>query len=104
MFNIIGALQKTLSASPSVRTVAKRLFSVNLNSKMPVKVIMVFFLFNIPFVLLVLFPQVGDYVPSVDLYENTPANKINLLELCNGKTVILFAVPGAFTPGCSKVT
>lgn len=47
--------------------------------------------------------QVGDSVPSIDLFENTPANKINLSELCDGKTVILFAVPGAFTPGCSKV-
>lgn len=43
-------------------------------------------------------------MPSIDLFENTPANKVNLSELCNGKTVILFAVPGAFTPGCSKVS
>jgi len=82
MFNTIAAFQRTLRTVPSANTVVKRLFSVSLNSKMPV--------------------QVGDCVPSVDLMENTPANKVNLAELCKGKTVILFAVPGAFTPGCSK--
>ncbi|XP_025422967.1 peroxiredoxin-5, mitochondrial isoform X1 [Sipha flava] len=82
MFNTIVTLQRTLSAGPLVNTVTKRLLSVCQNSKMPVKI--------------------GDSVPSINLYENTPANKVNLSELCNGKTVILFAVPGAFTPGCSK--
>lgn len=42
-------------------------------------------------------------MPSVDLFEDSPANKVNLVDLCAGKKVILFAVPGAFTPGCSKV-
>lgn len=42
-------------------------------------------------------------MPSVDLYEDSPANKVNVADLCAGKKVILFAVPGAFTPGCSKV-
>uniref|UniRef100_A0A0K8SP46 Peroxiredoxin-5 n=2 Tax=Lygus hesperus TaxID=30085 RepID=A0A0K8SP46_LYGHE len=46
--------------------------------------------------------QVGDKIPSVDLYENSPAEKVNTETLCSGKTVVLFAVPGAFTPGCSK--
>jgi len=46
--------------------------------------------------------KVGDSVPSVDLYEDSPANKVNVADLCAGKKVILFAVPGAFTPGCSK--
>ncbi|KAE9540028.1 hypothetical protein AGLY_005280 [Aphis glycines] len=84
MFSSIGALQKTVSAVPTsvLSTITKRLLSISQNSKMPVKV--------------------GDTVPSVDLFENTPANKVNISELCNGKTVILFAVPGAFTPGCSK--
>jgi len=85
MINTVVALQKTVIASAvqsSVSTVVKRLFSVSPSWKMPV--------------------QVGDSVPSVDLFENTPGNKVNLSELCNGKTVILFAVPGAFTPGCSK--
>lgn len=44
----------------------------------------------------------GDKIPSIDLYEDSPANKVNIADLCAGKKVILFAVPGAFTPGCSK--
>jgi len=44
----------------------------------------------------------GDKVPSVELYEDSPANKVNIAELCANKKVVLFAVPGAFTPGCSK--
>ncbi|XP_053694834.1 peroxiredoxin-5, mitochondrial [Sabethes cyaneus] len=44
----------------------------------------------------------GDKIPSIDLYEDSPANKVNISDLCAGKKVILFAVPGAFTPGCSK--
>ncbi|CAO1406483.1 unnamed protein product [Diamesa tonsa] len=44
----------------------------------------------------------GDKIPSIDLFEDSPANKINIQELCANKKVILFAVPGAFTPGCSK--
>jgi len=47
--------------------------------------------------------QVGDSLPSVDLFEDSPANKINTGDLVNGKKVIIFGVPGAFTPGCSKV-
>ncbi|KAK3914234.1 Peroxiredoxin-5, mitochondrial [Frankliniella fusca] len=46
--------------------------------------------------------KVGDKVPSVDLYEKTPANKVNFASLCEGKKVVVFGVPGAFTPGCSK--
>jgi len=45
---------------------------------------------------------VGDKVPSVTLFENSPANKVDLAELCAGKKVVIFGVPGAFTPGCSK--
>jgi len=45
---------------------------------------------------------VGDKVPSVDLFENNPGTKVNLAELCAGKKVVIFGVPGAFTPGCSK--
>uniref|UniRef100_T1DIT5 Peroxiredoxin-5 n=1 Tax=Psorophora albipes TaxID=869069 RepID=T1DIT5_9DIPT len=44
----------------------------------------------------------GDKIPSIDLFEDSPANKVNLADLCAGKKVVLFAVPGAFTPGCSK--
>jgi len=47
--------------------------------------------------------KVGDKLPSIDLYENTPANKVNIATLfANCKKGIIFAVPGAFTPGCSK--
>jgi len=46
--------------------------------------------------------KVGDKVPSIDLYEDSPANKVNIADLCANKKVVLFAVPGAFTPGCSK--
>ncbi|XP_066599546.1 peroxiredoxin-5, mitochondrial [Prorops nasuta] len=45
---------------------------------------------------------VGDNVPSVELFEDTPANKVNLAKVSSGKKIVVFAVPGAFTPGCSK--
>jgi 2-Cys peroxiredoxin 5 len=45
---------------------------------------------------------VGDALPSVELFENNPGNKVNIAELCAGKKVVIFGVPGAFTPGCSK--
>jgi len=45
----------------------------------------------------------GDKLPSVPVFESTPANKVNLAELFAGATKgIIFAVPGAFSPGCSK--
>ncbi|CAG4949636.1 unnamed protein product [Colias eurytheme] len=46
--------------------------------------------------------KVGDKLPAVDLFEDSPANKVNICDLTAGKKVVLFAVPGAFTPGCSK--
>ncbi|KAG8222771.1 hypothetical protein J437_LFUL007825 [Ladona fulva] len=46
--------------------------------------------------------KVGDKIPSVDLYESTPATKVNIADLSAKGKVVLFAVPGAFTPGCSK--
>ena len=45
---------------------------------------------------------VGDKLPSVVLYENSPDGKVELVSLCAGKKVVIFGVPGAFTPGCSK--
>ncbi|XP_075224280.1 peroxiredoxin 5 [Lycorma delicatula] len=46
--------------------------------------------------------KVGDKIPNIDLYENNPTNKVNLADVTQGKKVIVFGVPGAFTPGCSK--
>uniref|UniRef100_A0A8C4MXB9 Peroxiredoxin-5 n=1 Tax=Equus asinus asinus TaxID=83772 RepID=A0A8C4MXB9_EQUAS len=46
--------------------------------------------------------KVGDAIPSVVVFEGDPANKVNLAELFKGKKGVLFGVPGAFTPGCSK--
>jgi len=46
--------------------------------------------------------KVGDKLPSVDLFEGTPGGKVNIGELASGKKIVIFGVPGAFTPGCSK--
>lgn len=46
--------------------------------------------------------QVGDNIPEGHLFEDSPANKVNICDLTSGKKIVLFAVPGAFTPGCSK--
>ena len=50
--------------------------------------------------------KVGDKIPSVDMAECKPdygrPETVNIAELCAGKKVAIFAVPGAFTPGCSK--
>jgi glutaredoxin/glutathione-dependent peroxiredoxin len=48
--------------------------------------------------------QVGDKIPSVTLHHMTdkgPA-EITTDELFNNKKVVLFALPGAFTPTCSQ--
>ncbi|XP_004682724.2 PREDICTED: peroxiredoxin-5, mitochondrial [Condylura cristata] len=46
--------------------------------------------------------KVGDAIPSVVVFEKEPGNKVDLAELFKGKKGVLFGVPGAFTPGCSK--
>ncbi|CAG0912273.1 unnamed protein product [Notodromas monacha] len=46
--------------------------------------------------------SVGQAIPDATLFENSPGNKVNVKELCKGKKAIIFGVPGAFTPGCSK--
>ena len=46
---------------------------------------------------------VGEQVPSVDIFtfgEQGP-EKVNFAEYCADAKVVLFAVPGAFTPTCS---
>lgn len=47
--------------------------------------------------------RVGDKIPSVILYEEVPENERNMSELVAGKLAIIFGVPGAFVPGCSRV-
>lgn len=47
--------------------------------------------------------QVGDSIPAVTLKtmgEKGPVD-ISTAEIFDGKKVVLFAVPGAFTPGCT---
>jgi peroxiredoxin len=48
----------------------------------------------------------GDKLPDVALLEGQPDYKPpvphSLGAICKGKTVAIFAVPGAFTPGCSQ--
>ncbi len=48
---------------------------------------------------------VGDPIPAVTLKTLTKGGirDLSTTELCAGKKVVLFAVPGAFTPTCSDV-
>lgn len=48
--------------------------------------------------------SVGDKIPDITIKTNgaNGPEDINLGELFAGKKVVLFAVPGAFTPGCSN--
>lgn len=45
---------------------------------------------------------IGDTLPSVDLLEGSSLTKVNIKQLFEGKKGVIFAVPGAFTPGCSN--
>ena len=47
--------------------------------------------------------KVGDTIPSVTVRQATAEGpkEVNTSELFAGKTVVLFGVPGAFTPTCS---
>jgi len=45
---------------------------------------------------------VGDSLPSIALHESSPKDAVDIAELAAGKKIVLFAVPGAFTPGCDK--
>lgn len=47
--------------------------------------------------------QVGDKIPNGNVYvmeDNKPVKK-NLHDLCKGKKVVIFGLPGAFTPVCT---
>ncbi|XP_005988935.1 peroxiredoxin-5, mitochondrial [Latimeria chalumnae] len=59
-------------------------------------------LFHGSFVPLKMPIKVGDRLPSVQVQEGDPGTTVNMAELFKGKKGVLFAVPGAFTPGCSK--
>ena len=47
--------------------------------------------------------QVGDRIPKATLYkmEKSGPSAVNTEEFFKGKKVVLFALPGAFTPTCS---
>lgn len=47
------------------------------------------------------FVKAGDTLPSVELMENSPGNKVNLAQELKGKNGIVIGVPAAFSPGCS---
>ena len=49
------------------------------------------------------FGQAGDPLPSAAVQEGSPDNKVTLKDVFGSKTGILFGVPGAYTPVCSKV-
>lgn len=46
--------------------------------------------------------QVGDSVPSGELHEGNPGSRVNPAELFGKGKAVIFGVPGAFTPGCSR--
>ncbi|XP_048853957.1 peroxiredoxin-5, mitochondrial-like [Brienomyrus brachyistius] len=46
--------------------------------------------------------KVGQRLPAVEVQEDDPGKKVAMDKLFKGKKGVLFAVPGAFTPGCSK--
>lgn len=47
--------------------------------------------------------KAGDAFPNVSLYEGNPPAEVKVGDLLKGaKKAIVFGVPGAFTPGCSK--
>ncbi|KAK7103818.1 peroxiredoxin-5, mitochondrial-like [Littorina saxatilis] len=48
------------------------------------------------------FIWVGDSLPDVNLYEGSPDNVIPARELYKGKRGVIFAVVGAFSPGCTN--
>ena len=45
--------------------------------------------------------QVGEKIPDVTIKDDSMQD-VSTAQLCAGKKVVLFAVPGAFTPTCSE--
>ncbi len=47
--------------------------------------------------------SVGFVIPTdITLKEDSPGNAVLTGDIFTGKRVVLFGVPGAFTPGCSR--
>ncbi len=48
--------------------------------------------------------KVGDKIPAISVKQMTAAGPtdVAMADYCAGKKVVLFAVPGAFTPTCSE--
>ncbi|MDH5675894.1 MAG: peroxiredoxin [Myxococcales bacterium] len=48
--------------------------------------------------------QIGDSIPDVKLnvVDAGAVSEVSMAELCAGKKVVLFGLPGAFTPTCSS--
>ncbi len=47
--------------------------------------------------------KVGDALPAGTVAEGGPTAKVSVRDLFQGKRGILFGLPGAFSPTCSKV-
>ncbi|KAH9636397.1 hypothetical protein HF086_011254 [Spodoptera exigua] len=47
--------------------------------------------------------RVGETLPDGVLFEDHPTNPIKMSDLLVDRNVVMFAVPGAFTPGCSRI-
>jgi 2-Cys peroxiredoxin 5 len=46
--------------------------------------------------------SVGDSSPSATLHETHPGNALDSVNVLGSGKVLVFGVPGAFTPGCDK--
>ncbi|MBX2797690.1 MAG: peroxiredoxin [Myxococcales bacterium] len=46
--------------------------------------------------------QIGDRIPSATLHEGSPKDHVDPAEAFGSGRVLIFGVPGAFTPGCDK--
>lgn len=82
MIRVIHTAKDLARVHGSISIVLKSFLSTGQANKMPI--------------------QAGDALPSVDLYENAPDKAVNIANLFASGKGIIFAVPGAFTPGCSK--
>ena len=47
--------------------------------------------------------NLGEKLPSINLYEKTTENMKNIVDLISEKKAMIFGVPGAFVPGCSRI-